>query len=174
MALKCKLGISWDDFNEMMVVFVSMLPTDHILPHNMYEAQKILHLLKMPYELIDACTNGCVLFWKDHADAKYYPKCKSSRYLEVDSSDGHKKQSDIPVKILRYLPFVSRIQRLYMTEESAKQMTWHKDDVRYHPDNMVHPADADAWKYFDDQHRDKAGEARNVRVVLATDGFNPH
>jgi hypothetical protein len=30
------LGISWDNFNEMMVVFGSMLPTDHILPHNMY------------------------------------------------------------------------------------------------------------------------------------------
>jgi hypothetical protein len=42
-----------------------------------------------------------------------------------------------------------------MTEESAKQMTWHKDCVRYRPDNMVHPADADAWKYFDDQHKAK-------------------
>jgi hypothetical protein len=37
-----------------------------------------------------------------------------------------------------------------MTEESATQMTWHKDGVRYHPDNMVHPADADAWKYFEE------------------------
>jgi hypothetical protein len=39
---------------------------------------------------------------------------------------------------------------------------------------MVHPADADAWKYFDDQHKDKAGEAQNVGVVLARDGFNPY
>jgi hypothetical protein len=45
MALKCKLGISRDGFNEMMIVFGSMLPTDHILPHNMYEAQKaFVHL----------------------------------------------------------------------------------------------------------------------------------
>jgi hypothetical protein len=110
MALKCKLGISRDDFNEMMVVFFSMFPTDHILPHSMYEAQKILCLLKMPYEPIDSCTNGCILFRKDHADGKYSPKCKSSRYLEVDFGDGHKKQSDIPVKILRYLPFIPRIQ----------------------------------------------------------------
>jgi hypothetical protein len=61
-----------------------------------------------------------------------------------------------------------------MTEESAKQMTWHKGGARYCPDNMVHPADADAWKYFDDEHKDKADEARNARVVLATDGFNPY
>ena len=61
---------------------------------------------------------------KDHKDAEYCPKCKSSRYMEVDSGDGQKRQlKGIPVKILRYLLFIPRIQRLYMTEESAKQMT---------------------------------------------------
>jgi hypothetical protein len=80
----------------------------------------------MPCKPIDACTNGCVLFRKDHKDAKYCPKCKSSRYLEVDSGDGHKRQLDIPVKIVWYLPFIPRIQRLYMPEQTAKQMTWHK------------------------------------------------
>ena len=39
---------------------------------------------------------------------------------------------------------------------------------------MVHPADAEAWKYFDGRHSEKAGESRNVRVALATDGFNPY
>ena len=61
-----------------------------------------------------------------------------------------------------------------MTEESAKQMTWHKEGKRYHPENMVHPADAEAWKHFDGRHSEKAGESRNVRVALATDGFNPY
>ena len=61
-----------------------------------------------------------------------------------------------------------------MTEESAKQMTWHKDGKWYNPRKLVHPSDAEAWTYFNDKHRDKAAEARNVRVVLATDGFNPY
>jgi hypothetical protein len=39
---------------------------------------------------------------------------------------------------------------------------------------MVHPSDAEVWTYFNDKHRDKAAEARNVRVALATDGFNPY
>ena len=39
---------------------------------------------------------------------------------------------------------------------------------------MVHPADAEAWKYFDGRHSEKAGESRNVRVALAIDGFNPY
>jgi hypothetical protein len=46
--------------------------------------------------------------------------------MEVDSGDGQKRQLDIPVTILRHLPFIPRIQRLYMTEEYAKQMTWQK------------------------------------------------
>jgi hypothetical protein len=46
--------------------------------------------------------------------------------MEVESDDGHKRQLDIPVTILRHLPFIPRIQRLCMTEESAKQMKWHK------------------------------------------------
>ena len=49
------------------------------------------------------------------------------------------------MKILRYLPFLPRIQWLYMTEESVKQMTWHKNGKRYNPDRMVHASDGEAW-----------------------------
>ena len=61
-----------------------------------------------------------------------------------------------------------------MTEESAKQMTWHKNGKRYNPDRMVHASDGEAWTHFDGIHHEKAKEARNVRVVLATDGLNPY
>ena len=61
-----------------------------------------------------------------------------------------------------------------MTEESAKQMTWHKNGKRYNPDRMVHASDGEAWTHFDGIHHEKAKEARNVRVALATDGFNPY
>jgi hypothetical protein len=140
----------------------------------MYEAQKLLRALKMTYEQIHACPKGCVLFRKEYAEAKYCPKCTSSRFMEVDSGDGQKRQLDIPLTILRHLPFIPRIQCLYMTEESAKQMTWHKNGKRYNPDKMVHTSDGEAWKHFDVIHREKAEEARNIRVALATDGFNPY
>ena len=74
----------------------------------------------MPYEMIHACPNGCILFRKEHAEAKYCPKFESSRFVEVDSGDGQKRQLAVTVKILRYLPPIPRIQRLFMTEESAK------------------------------------------------------
>ena len=100
-----------------------MLPEDHILLKSMYQAQKILSALKMPYEQIHSCPNGCILL-KEHENDAYCSKCKASRFLKVDAGDGQpKKQLTIPVKILRYLPFIPRIQRLFMTEESAQQMT---------------------------------------------------
>jgi hypothetical protein len=70
----------------------------------------------MMCEQIHVCPKGCVLFRKEYAEAKYCPKCKSSRFIEVDSGDGQKRQLDIPVTIIRHLSFIPRIQHLYRTE----------------------------------------------------------
>jgi hypothetical protein len=53
-------------------------------------------------------------------------------------------------------------------------MTWHKNGKRYNPDKMVHVSDGEAWKHFDVIHREKAEEARNIRVALSIYGFNPY
>ena len=124
MAMKSQFNLDRDAFDVLLIVIGSLLLEGHILPKSMYEAQKLLRALKMPYEQIHAYPNGCILFRKEHAEAKYYPKCKSSRFVEVDSGDGQKRQLAVPGKVLRYLPPIPRIQRLFMTEESAKQMTW--------------------------------------------------
>jgi hypothetical protein len=160
LGLKSQYSMSRDNFNGMLTVFGTLLPKGHILPKNLYESQKLLCALKMLYEQIHTCPNGCVLFRKDHKEATHCPKCKSSRYLEVDTSDGKKEQLHIPVKVLRYLPFIPRIQRLYMIEKSAKQMTWHKNGKRYNPNKMVHPSDGDAWTHLDGIHHGKAEEAQ--------------
>ncbi|TVU06963.1 hypothetical protein EJB05_47000, partial [Eragrostis curvula] len=141
MAVKSQFSLSHRNFDVMLTVIARMLPEGHILPKNMYELQKLLRALKMPYEKIHACPKGCVLF---------------------QSGDGVKRQMLVAAKILRYLPFIPRIQRLYMTEDTAKQMTWHKKGVRYHPENLVHPADGYSWTHFDGIHHEKADEPRNV------------
>jgi hypothetical protein len=152
----------------------SLLPDDHILPKSMYEEQKLHRALKTTYDQIHACPKGCILFRKEYTEAKYCPKCKSSRFREVDSSDGQKRRLDIPMIILCHLLFIPRIQHLYMTEESVKQMTWHKNGKRYNPDKMVHTSDGEAWTHFDAIHHEKAKKARDVRVALAIDGFDPY
>ena len=139
MALKSQFSLSRDAFDSLLTVFWKHASRRS---HSMYQAHKSLDALKMPFEQIHSCPNGCILFSKEHEKDAYSPKCKASRFLEVDSSDGQpKKQLTIPVKILRNLPFIPRIQRLFMTEESAQQMTWHKKGVRYNADKVVHPSD---------------------------------
>uniref|UniRef100_A0A0A9DH02 Uncharacterized protein n=1 Tax=Arundo donax TaxID=35708 RepID=A0A0A9DH02_ARUDO len=172
-AVKSQFSLSISCFDAFMSVFCTLLPNGHKLPSNLYEAKKLLSALNMPYEKIDVCPNNCMLFRKENADKNHCNKCGVSRYVEVDSGDGHKRQLPISRKILRYLPFLPRIQRLYMSKSSAKQMTWHEYGHRYNPNKMVHSSDAEAWKQFDRDFPEFAAESRNVRIAIATDGFNP-
>jgi hypothetical protein len=123
MTFKSQYNMSRDAFDGLLIVIGSLLLEDHVLPKSMYEAHKLLRALKMMYEQIHDCPKGCVLFRKEYAEAKYYQKCKSSRFMEVDSGDGQKRQLKIPMTIRCHVPFIPRIQCLYMTKETAKQMT---------------------------------------------------
>ena len=52
-------------------------------------------------------------------------------------------------------------------------MTWHNDGRSLCENGeMRHPADSPAWLYFDSQYLDFTIEKRNVRLSLASDGFN--
>jgi hypothetical protein len=81
-------NMSRDTFDDLLMVIGSLLPEDHVRPKSMYKAQKLLRAINMTYEQIYACSKGYVLFRKEYAEAKYCPKCKSSRFMEVDSADG--------------------------------------------------------------------------------------
>jgi hypothetical protein len=61
-----------------------------------------------------------------------------------------------------------------MSEETTKQIMWHKKGTRIDKGKMGHPSDGKAWKNFDEKYPDKAADARNVRITIATDGFNPY
>ena len=51
-------------------------------------------------------------------------------------------------------------------------MRWYIDK-RVDDGIMRHPTNSEKWKEFDLQHPDFALEPCNVRLKLATDGFNP-
>ena len=131
----------------------------------------------MPYEKIHACEKGCVLFRLQYEDLNYCPICNSSRYVVVDNGMGEKTQTKIPVNVLWYMPIVPRLQRLFMVEETARQMTWHKTGKRTELDAdgnvmMVHTSDGEAWKRFDALHKEKKADPRHPRVAVSTDGFS--
>ncbi|KAF5442108.1 hypothetical protein F2P56_036942 [Juglans regia] len=52
-------------------------------------------------------------------------------------------------------------------------MRWHKEQRLPDQDMMRHPADSESWKRFDEEHSWFAQDARNVRLGMASDGFNP-
>ena len=95
----------------------------------------------------------------------------------VDNGMGEKTQTKIPINVLRYMPIVPRLQRLFMVEETARQMTWHKTGKRTELDAdgnlmIVHTSDGVALKQFDELHGDKAADPRHPRVGISTDGFS--
>ncbi|KAI5350621.1 hypothetical protein L3X38_003512 [Prunus dulcis] len=60
-----------------------------------------------------------------------------------------------------------------MLTHTATDMRWHKEK-RVDDDVMRHPADGMAWKEFDRTFLEFAADPRNMRLGLATDGFNPY
>ncbi|XP_040994337.1 uncharacterized protein LOC121240879 [Juglans microcarpa x Juglans regia] len=52
-------------------------------------------------------------------------------------------------------------------------MRWHKEHSLNEGGTMRHPADAQVWTTFDSDHSWFATDARNIRLGLASDGFNP-
>lgn len=173
-AVKAEYGCSQKCFEAFLGVWANSLPEGHQLPKSMYATKKIMKALSMDYEKIHVCPKNCLLFRHEYADDKYCRECGSSRYLEVVGEDGEKRQLAIPAKVIRYLHFIERLQRLFLTEESAKMMKWHKQGIRYHPHKIVHPSEAEAWKSFDEEYPEEAAEAGNVRIAISGDGFNPY
>ncbi|GJX93403.1 hypothetical protein Tco_0347989 [Tanacetum coccineum] len=139
------------------------------LPPSYYAIKKTFKTIGLGYESIHACVNDCFLFRGDNnKDLHFCPVCKTSRWK--DSNTPGKK---VPKKVLRYFPIIPRLQRLYKSSHTAKEMTWHATGKCTEPGKMQHPVDGRAWKNFDTKYPNFAKEPRNVRLGLAADGFNP-
>ena len=77
------------------------------------------------------------------------------------------------LNVLRYFPIIPRLQRLFLSKDTSTQTKWHKVYLKSDANLLRHPADGDAWKDFDEKYPDFALDPRNLRLGLATDGFNP-
>ncbi|XP_062020749.1 uncharacterized protein LOC133737149 [Rosa rugosa] len=150
---------------------ISLYPDGETLPCSLYQTKKLITGLGLTYQKIDACPNDCILYWKDTANLEYCPSCGESRYL-VDTIDDNNQTRKVSAKILRYFPIIPRLQRLYMSRVTSKFMSWHGTE-RPKDGLMRHPADSPAWKELDRLHPSFARDMRNVRLGLASDGFNP-
>lgn len=96
------------------------------------------------------------------------PVCAEPRYKFQND-----KGKCITHKVLWYFPITSRLQRLFKSRHTAADMIFHKEKRPNKEDMLKHPADGEAWKHFDEKFPTFSTESRNVRLGLATDGFNP-
>ncbi|XP_016506130.1 uncharacterized protein LOC107823932 [Nicotiana tabacum] len=148
--------------------FREVIPEGSFVPIFFYEAKKVFCDLGLGYTKIDACQKDCILYWRDYTDVQACPKYGKSRWKSKEH--GVKK---VAHKILPHFSIKPRLQRLYMARESTKKMRWHKEKSM--DDGVLrYPSDSVAYKSFDARHPTFSAELRNVRLGLASDGFQPY
>lgn len=171
------LGRWTNESFSMLLKFLKnrLLPTGSTLPDSYKESKKIMRNLGLSYENIDACVNDCMLYWKENEKLDACNICGASRWKTNKHSGEDKCKSNgkkIPHKILRYFPLKPRLQRLFMCSKTASLMRWH-DGKKKKDGTMRHPVDGAAWESFDKEFPEFASDPRNVRLGLASDGFQP-
>ncbi|WVZ50754.1 hypothetical protein U9M48_001979 [Paspalum notatum var. saurae] len=143
-------------FNAILKLISSAFPKCSILA-SYQEAKKLICALGLGYDSIHVCPNNCVLFRKAHEKLDKCPVCGASRWKDTN---GRKK---IPAKV----------EENFSSKRISELAQWHKLKRKAVENELSHPADGKAWKEFDRKYQWFAEDARNIRLGLATDGFNP-
>ena len=123
-------NISFDDLLELLR---SSHPEGNKVPSSHYVAKKTLKKIGLGYDSIHVCKNDCALFYKDNIKLQNCPVCNESRWAD-------KKGKKVPHKVLRHFPLILRLQRLYCSRHTAKDMIWHSTG-QSEEGTMRHPVD---------------------------------
>ncbi|GJU60270.1 hypothetical protein Tco_1238036 [Tanacetum coccineum] len=110
-------------FNEMLEWLQYALPESkgYKFPPSYYAIKKTFKTIGLGYESIHACEHDCCLFRGEvNKDLQFCPVCNTSRWKDSDTP-GKK----VPRKVLRYFPIIPRLQCLYKSRHTAKDMIWH-------------------------------------------------
>jgi len=59
------------------------------------------------------------------------------------------------------------------SQRAAEDTEWHETKREKNTDEMSHPVDGEVWQHFDSKHKTFADDPRNLRLAVATNGFNP-
>jgi hypothetical protein len=173
--LKFLYGWSNTSFNALLELLREAMPFLNI-PDTFNKTKSMIKDLGMDYKKIDACPNDCMIYWKDHENDTSCHVCGAPRWIENEEEnhevEKNHKSHKVSAKVLRHFPLIPRLQRLFMCSKTASSLSWHDRD-RLNDGKLRHPADGEAWKEFDKCHPEFAVEARNIRLGLASDGFNP-
>ncbi|XP_026396049.1 uncharacterized protein LOC113290679 [Papaver somniferum] len=155
---------------ELLQFMKTILPAGNTLPATANKAKAMIETFRLKCEIIHAFPNDCVLYRKDYADMDECPNCKASRWKPVDKKKPHAKR--VPMKKLRYFSVAERLQRMFSTPWIAELLNC-SGNIEESSTHMRHPVDSPCWKFTDSKWPEFYAEKINVRLGLATDGFNP-
>jgi hypothetical protein len=79
-------GVSTAFADEILKLVKELLPRENTLPKSLYEVRKYMAKMRLSYNSIHACKNGCCLFPKELKDAKKCPKCDKPRYTSKNGT----------------------------------------------------------------------------------------
>ncbi|KAM3202849.1 hypothetical protein P3L10_030474 [Capsicum annuum] len=118
-----------------MQLFKEFLSEDNLLVDSYCQTKKLVHSLGLPFEKIDCCESGCMLYWEDHEHLTSCKFCGKERYKH---RVGSCKKKLVPYKRMYYFPLIPRLKRLYASHTTTADMTWHhkhikEDGVMRHP-----------------------------------------
>lgn len=186
--IKAKSGLSDKGFTEMLSYLAIVFPEGNKLPKSTYEAKKITCLLGLGVVKYHACPLDCIVYTGPHKNKDKCPICGTSRYKKKDGNHDEVDEEEVrkgrPTKIVWYLPMGSRFERWFQNLKDAVRLVYHDPsekmydpDGEYRTDNteagiLKHPADAAQWRTLDAEFPDFAGDPRNLRLGLSTDGIN--
>jgi len=152
--VKSTLNLTQTVFNKFTEFTKSCMLDNRNLVSNFYNAKKFMRPLGLGYDKYDVCPNYCMLYYGVDAMKTNCDFCGSLRYTPINPTSKGSNKSE---KQVRYFPLTPRFQRLFISPHHAKDMTWH----HFHRSDdgvVVHPSDGEAWKKFNQDHKDFASD----------------
>ncbi|XP_051130137.1 uncharacterized protein LOC127250747 isoform X3 [Andrographis paniculata] len=158
------LSVRW--YDAQCQLMHNIMPEDNCFVKNFYETKKLIEGLGFPAQKIDCCQLGCMLFWKEDECLECCKFCEKPRYKV---KNGRRR----PIRYMFYLPITPRLKCLFVSTRTASYMRWHAGHHHESGNVLCHPSDTNAWMHLDALFPSFGMEARNVRLGLCTDGFQP-
>jgi hypothetical protein len=120
----------------------------------------------MDYQTIDACPNDHIIYYKQHDLKIECLQCFINRYRT------NQVKKRVPQKVLRHIPIIPCLQRLFKCESIAKFMDYHARN-RSEDGILRMPANGSQFREIEGKWADFKDEPHNVRLSLAADDVNP-
>ncbi|XP_057999097.1 uncharacterized protein LOC131177938 [Hevea brasiliensis] len=123
--IKAEHHLSERCFDDICQLMKEVLPDENLMTENFYSTKKLVQALGLPVEKIHCCTNGCMLYWAEDSELTNCKFCDHPRFKR-HSRGSSNFQTNVPHKKMYYFPLTQRLQRLYASNATAKEMRWHR------------------------------------------------